>query len=110
MISEDSDGTAHLRSLIWVFVEHIPLLYETIYEKRNKQRTMTCWKGAQANSRFCLSHWFNCRSCRPAYYLVIKRGKREDYPLNMVSSYYPFFLSSFFGVSSSVISVVIVIF
>ena len=55
-ISEDSDQTAHSRSLIWVFADRICILQPPAYPKRGEQEPLPNWVDVQTNLSLCWSH------------------------------------------------------
>ena len=54
--SEDSDQTAHPRSLIGVFADRICLLQAPGYPKRDKREPLSYWVDVQADLSLCWSH------------------------------------------------------
>ena len=53
--SEDSDQTAHPRSLIWVFADRICLLHPPSYPKRDKRKSLPYWVDRKADLSLCWS-------------------------------------------------------
>ena len=68
--SEDSDQTAHPRSLIRVFADRMCLVYPPGYPKRDEQKPLPYWVDVQANPSLCLLHRSYCRFCGALAHLV----------------------------------------
>ena len=62
--SEDSDQTAHSRSLIRVFADRVCLLQPPGCPKRDKREPLPYWADAQAGLIMCLLQKSYCRFCR----------------------------------------------
>ena len=58
--SEDSDQTAHLRSLIRVFAYRICILQPPSYPKRDKREHLPYWVDELADLQLCWSHTYRC--------------------------------------------------
>ena len=61
--SEDSDQTAHPRSLIRDFADRMCLLQPPGYHQRDKQEPLQYWVDVQAGLSLCWSHRSNCWFC-----------------------------------------------
>ena len=75
-ISEDSDQTAHPRSLIRVFADHMCILEPTGYLKRNVRDYLPYWVDVQADLNLCWSHRSYCRSCRALAHIHVLSYKK----------------------------------
>ena len=62
--SEDSNQTAHPRSLIRVFADRMCFLQPLGYPWRNKREHLPYWVDMQADLSLCWSHRAYCRCCR----------------------------------------------
>ena len=61
--SDNSDQTAHPRSLIRVFADRTCLLQPPGYPKRDKGEAMPFWMDLQADVSLCWTHRSYCRFC-----------------------------------------------
>ena len=62
--SENTDQTAHPRSLIIVFADRLCLLQPPGHPKRDKREPLPYWVDVQAELRLCWSRRSYCRFCR----------------------------------------------
>ena len=61
--SEDSDQTAHPRSLIRVFADRMCLLQLPGYPKKDEREPLAYWEDVQADLSLCCSHRSYCWYC-----------------------------------------------
>ena len=76
--SEDSDQTAHPRSLIRVFADRMCLLQPQSYPKRNKQEPFPYWVAEEADFSLCWSNMSYCKFCRALAHYYTHREISEQ--------------------------------